>query len=346
MKTIEIIDVENKSIIKQLNAYIEGNIEYKNGEESLIFNNSIGSGTIRNIKFDWGIALLDYDVNFNDDVKIIFNTTKGAAPIEFLFISEGNLTFNNTDDKNYVRLERFQNIIISNNSQSRSIYVFPSKINVKLNIIHVFSKKFMKKKNHQVDTLEDSLLSVFERREENLPFKHIGNYNLTIAEKIKTLNEFGDSGIIKSLSIEGQLNLILAMQMLEHKKYENDTHLTDSLTISEIKKIHGLVDFIIDNVSKPLTIKSLTKESGLGPKKLQLGFKLLFSKSINEYIRSIKLKVARDMIKDTDKSISEIVYEIGYRSRSYFSKIFYEQYNILPIDYKENLKTQKSRVDN
>ena len=342
MKTIEITDIENKSIIEQLNIYIEGDIEQENGEETLVFNNDIGSGSIRNIKFEWGISLLDYDVNFNDDVKIIFETTKGTAPIEFLFISDGNLTFNNTDDKNYVRLERFQNIIISNDDEkSKSIYVFPSKINVKLNIIHVYSKKFMTKQNSQVETLEQSLLSVFQRKEENLPFKHIGNYNLKIADHIKTLNEFEGSGIIKSLSIEGQLNLILAMQMLEHKMHENNTCITDSLSIAEIRTIHILVDFIYENISKSLTVKNLSQESGLGPKKLQLGFNLLFSKSVNEYIRHAKLEVARDMIKNTDKSISEIVYEIGYRSRSYFSKIFYEYYNILPIDYKEYLKSVK-----
>lgn len=341
MKTIEITDVENKSIIEQLNVYIKGDIELTAGEEVLIFDNAIGSGSIRNMKFEWGIALLDYDVNFNDDVKIIFETIKGAAPVEFLFISEGSLTFNNVDDKNFVRLERFQNIIISNNAQSKSIYIFPSKVNVKLNIIHVFSQKFLKKKNHRVDTLEDSLLSVFRGDKDNLPFKHLGNYNLTIADKIKTLNEFEGSGIIRALSIEGQLNLILAMQILEHDNFENNSIISQSLSVQEIKTIHRLADYIIDNVSQPLHIKDLAIESGLGPKKLQLGFKLLFSKSINEYVRTIKLEIAKDMIKNTDKTISEIVYEIGYKSRSYFSKIFFDHYKILPIDFKESLKSTK-----
>ncbi|MGS2727036.1 helix-turn-helix domain-containing protein [Psychroserpens sp. BH13MA-6] len=341
MRRIEITDVEKKSIIEQLNVYIKGNIKQEDGEETLVFKNDIGTGSIRNRKFDWGIALLDYDVSFKEDVKIIFNFNKDTGPIEFLFISKGNLTFNNQENSNYIRLERFQNIIISNDAQSKSIYVFPNRIQVKLNVIHVFSKKFMKKKNHQVETLEDSLLSIFQGNKENLPYMHIGNYNLAIADKIKTMNEFHGSGIIKSLTIEGQLNLILALQMLEHKRFTNEIHLTDSLSIEDIKKIHNLVEYIYDNVSQSLTIKTLSKECGLGPKKLQLGFQLLFSKSINEYMRNVKLEIARDMIRNTDKSISEIVYEIGYKSRSYFSKIFYEQYKILPIDYKESLKSAK-----
>ena len=68
---------------------------------------------------------------------------------------------------------------------------------------------------------------------------------------------------------------------------------------------------------------------------------LLFSKYVNEYVRSIKLEIAKDLIKNSDKSISEIVFEIGYKSRSYFSKIFYDNYNILPIESKESLRSSK-----
>ncbi|MEM6517676.1 MAG: AraC family transcriptional regulator [Bacteroidota bacterium] len=338
MKTIEIIEKEKQSIIEQLNNYIEGFIEESNGEEVLRFDNGLGVGSIRNIHFDWGIALLDYDVKFNHDVKIIFSFEKGRNPIEFLFISEGSIAFSNSFDQEVTKLERFQNIIIGNDSETKSIYYFPNNERVRLNIIHVFAKEFMKKSNAQVDSLEKSLLAVFKGEEKNLPFKHIGNYNLKIADKIKALNKLKGSGIIKNLSIEGQLNLILAMQMLEHENFKKEIPLPHSLSVSDIKKIHALTDFILDNISKTITIQTLVEESGLSPKKLQTGFKLLYSQSINNYIRKIKLELSRDMLKNTDMTISEIVFAIGYRSRSYFSKIFSEYYDILPIEYREQIK--------
>jgi AraC-like DNA-binding protein len=130
----------------------------------------------------------------------------------------------------------------------------------------------------------------------------------------------------------------MAMQMLEHQNYENDRLHPESLSPESIKKIQALCTYILDKVSEPLTIEILSRVSGLGPKKLQTGFKLLFSKSVNEYIRELKLEIARDALTNSDSTISEIVYNIGFSSRSYFSKIFSERYGILPNKYRSSLK--------
>ncbi len=346
MKIIEIENTKALSIIEQLNESLNGKVTKKDGEEILEFKNDLGHGSIRNIAFDWGISLLDYDVYFYEDLKIIYKITE-EAPIEFLFVSEGNLKYNSDESANFIELERFQNVIISNKENSRNVYIFPSKVNVKLNVIQVLSDEYSKKKNNNIGTIQETLLSVFQGDKNNLPYKHLGGYNLKIASIIKNLNNVEGSGIIKSLSIEGQLNLILALQISEHRKFINKETLPDSLSKNDIKNIHKTANYIVDNVSQYMSIKTLSSLSGLTPKKLQSGFKLLYSKSVNEYIRQIKLEIARDLIKNTDKSISEIVYSIGYRSRSYFSKIFHDKYNILPTDYRDAIKrsTIKSKTE-
>lgn len=345
MTIIEIENIKNISVIEQLNKNLNGTVTNTYGEEVLEFKNSLGYGSIRNISFDWGISLLDYNVYFNDDVKIVYKITE-ETPIEFLFVSKGNLKYSNANDTNYVELERFQNVIISNEIDSKNTYIFPSKVNVQLNVIQVFTDEYRKKKNNNISSLQDTLLSIFRGQSDKLPFKHLGGYNLKIAGVIDELNSTEGSGIIKSLSIEGQLNLILAMQIAEHKKFISKDILPDSLSRNDMKKIHAASNYIIDNVSKDVSIKTLSQMFGLTPKKLQSGFKLLFSKSVNEYIRQIKLEIGRDLIKNTELSISEIVYSIGYRSRSYFSKIFYEKYDILPTDYRESLKRSlKSKME-
>ncbi len=336
MKIIEIDNLEKRSVINQLNENLKGTITINNGEEILEFKNELGQGKIRTISFDWGITLLDYDVYFYKDLKIIYKITE-YTPIEFLFVSEGTLKYNNSDN-NYVQLERFQNIILSNKINSQNIYLFPSQVNVKLNVIQVLSKEYRKKKNNNIDALQNVLLSLFKGESKNLPYKHMGGYNLSIASEIKDLNTVKGSGIIKSLSIEGQLNLIMALQIAEHKNFVCKEFIPDTLTKNDIKKIHEAAKYIVDHVSYYMSIKTLTTLFGITPKKLQLGFKLLYSKSVNEYIRQIKLEIGRDLIKNTDKTISEIVYCIGYKSRSYFSKVFYDKYGILPIEYRDSLK--------
>ncbi|MBP2830739.1 helix-turn-helix transcriptional regulator [Aquimarina sp. U1-2] len=337
MQKIEINSIDGAEILKQLNHHLKGDITQRWGEHILEFDNELGKGVVRTIAFDWGVSLVDYDVNFFEDTKIVFNI-KNANPIEFIFISEGSLEYTNDHEERPLTFERYQNIIISSKKLSKETYIFPKMTSVKVNFIYVLPTEYVKKKNNNLSYLSKSLFSAFTENNDNSTYKHYGNFNLKIADQIKQLQNSHDSGMVRTLSIEGQLNLILAMQILEHNNYENGLALPESLSKEDIKKIHNLSGYIIDNISEPLSVSSLATKAGLSPKKLQLGFRVLYSKSVNEYVRQLKLEIARDFIKSTNYSISEIVYNIGFKSRSYFSKIFFERYGILPTDYRKKVK--------
>lgn len=83
-----------------------------------------------------------------------------------------------------------------------------------------------------------------------------------------------------------------------------------------------LSEFIKDEPVYPHSIDSLSAKNGLSPAKLQKSFKYLYSHTVSDYVRDVRLMKAEDLIKTTDLSISEIVYAVGFNSRSYFSKIF------------------------
>ena len=118
----------------------------------------------------------------------------------------------------------------------------------------------------------------------------------------------------------------------------------EDISKEDILKIHKLTTYIIENISENISITTLSEESGLSPKKLQLGFKILYSKTVNEYVRSLKLEISKNYLKNSDLSVSEIVYAIGIKSRSYFSKIFFEAYDILPTEYRKHIKNKNSSI--
>ncbi len=339
MQKIDIRSVDGAEILEQLNVFLKGNLRQQWGEHVLEFDNEFGKGLIRSIAFDWGVTLVDYDVHFVSDMKIIFNI-KDANPVEFVFVSEGKLEYSNSVEKESFSIERYQNIIISTQKLSKETYIFPKTVSVKVNFIYVLPVEYAKKKNSNLSFLSKGLRSVFDGEKDSVPFKHLGNYNLKIADQVRQLQESQESGIIRTLSIEGQLNLIMAMQLLEHYNHENNVGLPDSLSKEDIKKIHRLSEYIIDNIAEPLSVNFLATKAGISSKKLQLGFNVLYSKSVNEYVRQLKLEISRDYIKNTDDSISEIVYKIGLKSRSYFSKIFFERYGILPTEYRKKNKVK------
>jgi TolB-like protein/AraC-like DNA-binding protein/Tfp pilus assembly protein PilF len=64
-------------------------------------------------------------------------------------------------------------------------------------------------------------------------------------------------------------------------------------------------------------------------------------RSVNQYIREIKLTEAARLIKETDFTSAEIAYKVGFSSPSYFNKSFRKHYGITPGGYKVQESIQK-----
>ncbi|KYP16003.1 helix-turn-helix transcriptional regulator [Flavihumibacter sp. CACIAM 22H1] len=60
--------------------------------------------------------------------------------------------------------------------------------------------------------------------------------------------------------------------------------------------------------------------------------------SVNEFIKSMRLKKASELLKKNQYTINEITYAIGYSDRKYFSREFKRKYGQTPSDYASSFK--------
>jgi signal transduction histidine kinase/AraC-like DNA-binding protein/ligand-binding sensor domain-containing protein len=63
--------------------------------------------------------------------------------------------------------------------------------------------------------------------------------------------------------------------------------------------------------------------------------KALTGLSVANYINSVKLQVAKDLLNDTDSNISEIAFKVGIKEPAYFSKLFKNEFGLSPKEYRE-----------
>jgi len=61
--------------------------------------------------------------------------------------------------------------------------------------------------------------------------------------------------------------------------------------------------------------------------------KALTGHSVGEFVRIQRLVRASDMLAKTDSNISEVCYQTGFTSLSYFAKCFKKQFGTTPKDY-------------
>lgn len=98
-----------------------------------------------------------------------------------------------------------------------------------------------------------------------------------------------------------------------------------------IEKLHQLID---QNLSDPdFGVEDLGEQIGLSRVQLYRKTKALSGYSPNELVRIARLKKAASLLASTEKTISEITYEVGFTSPSYFTKCYKEYFGENPTDF-------------
>ncbi len=326
--------------VKQLQKVLGGTLTEKWGQHTLTISNEKAEGSIRFITFEWGVSLLEYDITFMDEVLIVVDTSN-YNPINFYYCLEGYCghKFGYESDEQIKIMEQFQSVILTNRDGGISDRYFPKDVKVVASVIQVRRKPFLRKRLNQGEELNKQLYNVFLDTDHEKVFAYYGSYNLKIADVMASLQKVKAKGMIRVMQIEGLVYQILSMHMIQHNKEVLDKRPQTSLLKRELKTIRSFAKKIEKHIAQDFSLEEISAETGLTQAKLQEGFKLLYNKTVTEYIRNARLEVARDLIANSELNISEVVYSIGFTSRSYFSKIFKEKFGISPSEFKSSKKS-------
>ena len=128
-------------------------------------------------------------------------------------------------------------------------------------------------------------------------------------------------------------NLLRSRKMLrslfEGSKKEEEEE--EKLGTQEQTFINSLRDIIKRNMGdSDFSVERLGEEIGLSRVQLYRKVKALTGITPVELLRKARLERARLLIEKTDRSISEIAYEVGFTAPSYFNKCFKDEFGMSP----------------
>lgn len=104
----------------------------------------------------------------------------------------------------------------------------------------------------------------------------------------------------------------------------------------EEKFIRDFVKIVENNIDNPeLDVVMLCKELGYSHQQTYRKIHAVTGKSINGFIRYIRINRAAQLLKDSDYNMSEIMDKIGMSNRTYFIKIFKDEFGMTPSEYRE-----------
>lgn len=120
------------------------------------------------------------------------------------------------------------------------------------------------------------------------------------------------------------------------KQFFGDKTTLSKESVSDVDK--GFVDrfreLIEENLAdSELSVEDLGSKMGLSRVQLYRKIKALTNYSPNELVRIARLKKTASLLASSEKTISEITYEVGFTSPSYFTKCYKEYFGESPTDF-------------
>jgi AraC-like DNA-binding protein len=111
-----------------------------------------------------------------------------------------------------------------------------------------------------------------------------------------------------------------------------------ALPTTENERMQPVLKYINNNLFEPLTLAALCRETGFSERTLTRLFQATMHISFLQYFKLLRMVKAIEMMLQTDKSISEIAYTLGYNNVSAFSNIFYQLTKTRPSEFAKQLQ--------
>jgi AraC-like DNA-binding protein len=103
----------------------------------------------------------------------------------------------------------------------------------------------------------------------------------------------------------------------------------------DIPFILGARKVLEEDPARQLTITALALEVGINSFKLRVGFKEVFKKTIHQFRLDLRLDLAKRLMEETDLTIAEIAYKVGFDSRDGFARCFRKKFHSSPREWRK-----------
>lgn len=115
---------------------------------------------------------------------------------------------------------------------------------------------------------------------------------------------------------------------------------TNSRDEKFLQKIVGIIETRMTDPQ--LSVEELSRDLAMSRSSLHKKLKSVTGQAPNEFIRLVRLKKAAKLLIQNEYNVSEVGYMTGFKSHSYFSKCFFQQFQIAPSEFREKHLQQKT----
>ena len=105
----------------------------------------------------------------------------------------------------------------------------------------------------------------------------------------------------------------------------------------QLHAIHQAHDYMLANLSRPLTIDQLSQRFHISGTFLKEGFRQIYGQPIRKFLQARRMDRASELLRTSNQTVIQIAAAVGYESASQFSQIFKRHYHLPPAQYRREV---------
>ncbi|WP_460622175.1 substrate-binding domain-containing protein [Hymenobacter tenuis] len=134
------------------------------------------------------------------------------------------------------------------------------------------------------------------------------------------------------------IRTLLANRSRQREHFRRELSL-DTVTVAATKPdqkfLADLTAIVEANLTRSdLTVEDIARSLGISRMQLYRKVKAVLGTGVTDFIQSLRLTKARELLLDESLTIAEVAYELGFSSPSYFSASFKAHYQMAPSEFR------------
>lgn len=102
------------------------------------------------------------------------------------------------------------------------------------------------------------------------------------------------------------------------------------------ERLKAMMTYIHSHYQEKISLQDIAASASVSDRETLRSFRRGLQKTPFQYLTEVRIRMACRLLRETSRQITDIAYECGFSSPSYFGRVFHESMNMTPLEYRRS----------